>query len=335
MVRTFRAGEETTMRAITIQEFGDPDGMRLSDVPTPVAGDGQLLIRTTAIGVGGVDAVIRRGTLGPGFPVGMIPGSEIAGQVVAVGPGVDDGWVGRRVWAFTGTIGGYAEHAVAKLDDVIPLPDTLSDVDAVSLGSAGTVAHFALEHAHMTAGSRVLVRGAAGSIGIAAVELARQRGAGVVAVTASSASRGARLRELGATHVLDRSGRASNPSDDADAIDSFEVIIDVVGGPDVPRFIDLLAPNGRMVLVGAVAGFPPADFGAALLRSFQKSRSFATFSLDMIPIAERNAVRAAQFASGVLTPVVHEVLPLARAADAHRAMDVGGVFGRIVLTSND
>lgn len=312
------------MRAITIEEFGDPDGMRLAEVPTPTPTGGYLLIKTTAIGVGGVDVVIRRGTLGSGFPLGMIPGSEIAGEVTAVGSGVDAAWIGRRVWAFSGTSGAYAEYATARLDDVIELPDRLSDIDAVTIGGAGAVAHFALDHAHTTDGSRVLIRGAAGSIGIAAVELARQRGVAVVAVTTSSAERGERLKGLGATHALDRSGNGE--------MDSFDVIIDIVGGADVPRFIDMLAPNGRIVLVGAVAGLPPADFGSALLRSFQQSRSFATFSLDSIPVAERNAARAAQFGSGALTPVVHDVLPLTQAAKAHRAMDAGGVFGRIVLS---
>ena len=113
-----------------------------------------------------------------------------------------------------------------------------------------------------------------------------------------------------------------------------DVIIDIVGGPEVPAFIDRLAPNGRLVLVGAIAGMPPADFGMRIMQSFQKSRSVATFSLDTVPTAERDAARArffAEAARGQLHPVVHDVLPLERAADAHREMDAGRVFGRIVL----
>lgn len=297
--------------------------MTLADVPNVVPAPGQLLIQTEAIGVGGVDAVIRRGTLGSNFPSGMIPGSEIAGRVIRAGEGVDESWVGRRVWAFTGISGGYAELAVAALDDVTALPDALSATDAVTLGSAGPVAHFALAHARFAAGESVLVRGAAGSIGILAVQLAAGAGASEVAVTTSSAERGERLRELGATVILDRSEpRAS------------DVLIDVVGGPDVPTFLEQLAPNGRYVSVGVVAGHPPADFGMSLLRSFQKSLSFATFSLNTVPVPERNRVRAEQFeaaARGELTAVVHDVLPLAEAAAAHHRMDAGEVFGRIVL----
>jgi len=320
------------VRAVAIHRFGDPSGMAMIEVPAPVPGAGQVLVDVAAIGVGGVDAMIRRGTVSAtyGFPVGMIPGSEVAGSVTAVGAGVDESWIGRRVWAFTGVDGAYAEHAVARVDDVVALPDALSSVDAVTLGSAGPVAHFALEHAHFGAGDSVLVRGAAGSIGIAAVELAARAGARLVAVTTSSPERGERLRALGATHVLDRSGHG-----DSSAPSTVDVIIDVVGGPEVPAFVDRLAPNGRMVVVGMVAGPVPVDFGARLLNSFQLSRSFGTFSLDTIADDAKASVRAAQFEAtirGELHAVVHDVLPLERYAEAHRQMDDGRVFGRIVLT---
>ncbi|MFI6424293.1 zinc-binding dehydrogenase [Promicromonospora sp. NPDC050880] len=317
------------MRAVRIERFGDASGMTVGEAPEPVPGPGQMAVTIEAIGVGGVDAVIRRGTIGGmGFEPGLIPGSEVAGTVTAVGAGVDDSWVGRRVWAFTGLGGGYAEQAVAAVDDVTPLPAGLSPVDAVTLGSSGPVAHFALAHAHLAPGESVLVRGAAGSIGVAAVELAAQGGASAVAVTTSSAERGERLRGFGATHVLDRSG--AGPGSPA----TYDVIVDIVGGPDIPEFIDRLAPNGRMVVVGAIAGMPPADFGERLIGSFRRSLSFATFSLDTVPVPARNAVRAEQLAAaarGDLHAVVHDVLPLDQASTAHQLMDDGVVFGRVVL----
>ncbi len=192
------------------------------------------------------------------------------------------------------------------------------------------MAHFALAHAHLAPGDSVLVRGAAGSIGIAAVQLAARDTGRQVTVTTSSAVRGERLRQLGATHVLDRSGEG-----DPSAPALYDVILDIVGGADVPAFIDRLAPNGRMVVVGVVAGLPPEDFGSRLMATFQQSRSFATFSLNTVPAAARDAVRAGQFAAatrGELQSVVHSVLPLAEAPEAHRLMDAGEVFGRIVLT---
>ncbi|MFD4561420.1 zinc-dependent alcohol dehydrogenase family protein [Streptomyces sp. NPDC058469] len=319
------------MKAVVVREFGNPDGLEVVDLSVPVPGPGQVRITTEAIGVGGVDAVIRRGTLAAyGFREGHLLGSEVAGSVNAVGDGVDASWVGRRVWAFTGLAGGYAEQAVASVDDVLPLPDGLTGADAVTVGGSGVVAHFALDRARFAPGERVLVRGAAGSIGIMAVQLAARNGAGAVAVTTSSAQRGARLRDLGATHVLDRSGVA-----DSDVPSGFDVVIDVVGGSQVPLFLDRLNDNGRYVAVGMVGGQPPADFGMRLMDGFRRSLSFATFSSDTVPGADRRAVRSSQFndaAKGDLHTVVHEVLPLRQAALAHHAMDAGTVFGRIVLT---
>lgn len=319
------------MKAIAIKAFGSPDGLALIDLPVPVPAARQVLVAAEAIGVGGVDAVIRRGGIAAayGFTEGHIPGSEVAGTVTAVGDGVDTSWLGRRVWAFTGTGGGYVERAIARVEDVVPLPEGLSPVDAVTLGGSGAVAHFGLAHAHFAAGESVLVRGASGSLGIMTVQLAARAGAGVVAVTASSAERGNRLRALGATHVLDRSGEGDG------ATGEYDVIIDIVAGPDMPSFLARLAPNGRMVVIGVVGGMPPADFGAAMLTAFRRSISFATFSADTVPARDLYAVRTENFTAasrGELRAVVHEVLPLEQAELAHRKLDAGEVFGRIVLT---
>lgn len=319
------------MKAFAIQTYGGPEGLVAVDLPDPAPAAGQVLIATEAIGVGGVDTVIRSGALAAyGFEEGFVPGSEVAGTVTEVGDGVDPAWTGRRVWAFTGTGGGYVEQAAVPVTEIVPLPEDLSAVDAVTLGSAGVVAHFGLRHAHFAPGETVLVRGAAGSIGITAVQLAARAGAAAVAVTTSSAGRGEKLRRLGATHVLDRSGGGGE-----DAPAGYDVIIDVVAGKDMPSFFDRLRPNGRLVAVGAVAGQPPADFGTRIMAAFQKSLSFAAFSAATVPEADRYAVRSEQFAAagrGEIETVVHEVLPLDAAVLAHRKMDAGEVFGRIVLT---
>jgi NADPH:quinone reductase len=316
------------MRAVQIQTFGRPEGLAVIDVPEPRAAAGQVLIDTEAIGVGGVDAVIRRGVIkGYGFEEGHILGSEVAGTVTAVGDGVDPSWIGQRVWAFTGLGGGYVERAVAPAGEIVALPAGLSAVDAVTLGSAGVVAHFVLHHGRFVSGESVLVRGAGGSIGIMTVQLAARGGASAVAVTTSSAERGERLRKLGATHVLDRAGEGTGPA-------GYDVIVDIVAGAGLPSFFSRLNPNGRMVAAGLVGGPPPADFGMTMLAAFQRSLSFATFSTDTVPAASRGAVRAEQFAAasrGELELVVHEVLPLEEAVLAHQKMDAGEVFGRIVL----
>ncbi|MEU5690386.1 zinc-binding dehydrogenase [Actinosynnema sp. NPDC020468] len=314
------------MRAVTIGGFGPPEGLVVVDLPDPTPAAGQVVITTEAIGVGGVDALIRRGSLAAhGFAVGHVPGTEVAGTVTAIGTGVDPAWAGRRVWAPTGTGGGYAEQALVPAEVLVPLPPGLSPVDAVTLGGSGAVAHFALLRAGLSPGESVLVRGAAGGIGVVAVQLAARAGA-VISVTTSSADRGDRLRALGATHILDRAGRGAPGSHD--------VVLDVVAGADLPTFLDALAPNGRMVVVGVMAGPPPADFGARLLASFRKSLSFATFSTDTVPTPDRRAATAALFTAarrGEVIAVVHEVLPLGQAVLAHRALDSGAVFGRIAL----
>jgi len=316
------------VKAVAIRTFGDPGGLAVIDLPDPAPAAGQVQVAVEAIGVGGADALIRRGALAAyGFTEGHVPGGEVAGTVTAAGDGVDTVWLGRRVWAFTGTGGGYAEQATVPVEDVIPLPAGLPAVDAVTLGGSGVVAHFGLAHARFAPGESVLVRGAAGGIGLMAIQLAARAGAGAVAGTTSSAERGDRLRGLGATHVLDRSGDGDGPA-------GYDVILDVVAGPDLPSFLSRLNPNGRLVAVGALGGQPPADFGMTMMAAFQRSTSFATFSAGTVPGADRRDVGTAQFAAasrGELRAVVHERLPLGQAALAHRTLDAGEVFGRIVL----
>ncbi|RDI69074.1 NADPH:quinone reductase-like Zn-dependent oxidoreductase [Nocardia pseudobrasiliensis] len=312
-----------------MQAFGGPENLALVNLPDPNPAAGQVSIATEAIGVGGLDALMRSGSLTSfGYTPGRVLGNEVAGVVTAVGAGVDTEWIGRRVWAFTGEGGGYAEQAVAAAAMVVPLPSALSAADAVTLGTSAMVAHFALRHAHFARGESVLVRGAAGGIGVMVVQLAARAGASAVGVTTSSAERGERLRELGATHVLDRAG------DGADARAGYDVIIDIVAGADLPSFFARLNPNGRMVVVGAMAGMPPADWGAEMVTAFRKSLSFATFSADTIPAADKHAGITELFAAagrGELEAVVHKELPLRQAVAAHHRMDAGEVFGRIVL----
>jgi NADPH:quinone reductase len=318
------------LKAVAIQAFGGPEGLAVIDLPDQGPAAGQVLIATEAIGVGGVDTIIRSGALAAyGFTEGHIPGGEVAGIVTAVGAGVDASWAGQRVWAFTGLGGGYADQAIAPAGTLIPLPAGISAADAVTLGSSGAVAHFGLRHARFAPGESVLVRGAAGGIGIMTVQLAARGGASAVAVTTSSAGRGDRLRELGATHVLDRSGQGGQ-----DAPAGYDVIIDVVAGPDLPAFLSRLNRNGRMVAVGIVAGPPPADFGMEMFAAFQRSTSFATFSTDTVAEPDRRAATAGLFAAasrGELHAVMHELLPLEQAVLAHQKMEAGEVFGRIVL----
>ncbi|MFJ2607035.1 zinc-binding dehydrogenase [Streptomyces sp. NPDC087425] len=319
------------MKAIVIRTYGGPEGLALVELPDPVPGAGQVLIGVEAVGVGGFDTLIRSGALAAyrATGTGHVPGSEVAGTVTAVGDGVEGAWLGRRVWGFTGIGGGCAEQAVVPVDELTLLPGDLSAADAVTVGGSGAVGHFGLAHARFAPGESVLVRGAGGGIGVMTVQLAARAGASAVAVTTSSPERGERLRELGATHVLDRSGTGDGSPD------GYDVVVDIAAGDALPEFLDRLRPSGRMVVVGIMAGPPPVEFGARMLAAFERSLSFATFSMDSVPGADRRAVRAEQFAAasrGELRAVVQEVLPLQEAVSAHRKLAAGEVFGRLVLT---
>ncbi len=314
------------MKAVEIRTFGEPGGLAVVERPDPRPAAGEVVITTEAIGVGGVDALIRRGALAAyGFEAGHVPGGEVAGVVTALGDGVDASWAGARVWSPTGLGGGYAEQALAQAATLVPVPPGVSPVDAVTLAGSGVVARFGLRHARFEPGESVLVRGAAGGIGVLAVQLAARGGASAVGVTTSSAERGARLRALGATEVLDRSG---------DGPTGYDVVIDVVAGEQLPAFLARLNPNGRLVAVGAVAGPPPARLAAEMFAAFRKSLTFATFSADTVSTEDRRTAAAELLAAagrGEVDSVVHDVLPLAHASLAHRQLDDGEVFGRLAL----
>jgi NADPH2:quinone reductase len=312
------------VKAVAVQTFGEPGGLAVVEVPDPRPAAGQVVITTEAIGVGGVDVLIRRGALNAfGFAAGHILGGEVAGTVTALGADVDESWAGARVWAPTDGGGGYVEQALVPAATLVRLPPEVSAVDAVTVAGSGVVAHFGLRHARFAPGESVLVRGAAGGIGVMAVQLAARTG--TVAVTTSSPERGARLRALGATQVLDRAGEGAT---------GYDVVLDIVAGEELPSFFGKLNPNGRVVTVGAVAGPPPARLVAEMFTAFRKSLSFAIFSADSVSTEDRRTVAAELLAAagrGEMTTVVHDVLPLAQAELAHRHLDAGTVFGRFAL----
>lgn len=317
------------MKAVAIQAFGGPEGLKVVDLPTPTAGPGKVLIAVEAIGVGYADVLIRSGALAAyGFEEGHVLGGEVVGTVAEVGEGVDPSWRGRRVLAGLGERGGgYAECALADLTAVVAVPEALSSPQAVSLGNA-VVARYSLLRAGLRKGDRLLVRGAAGGIGLMTTQLAAAEGV-TVAATTSSPERGERLRRYGVSEVLDRSGEAGGAP-----VQPFDAIVDIVAGPGMASFFGKLKTSGRMVLVGMVGGPPSPDFGMAMFASFQKSMIFSTLSLNVYDRAERLASQRElvdMAARGALETVVHDVVPLADAPAAHRTLESGAVFGKLVL----
>jgi NADPH:quinone reductase len=292
--------------------------LELVNAPTPQPGPGQLLVEVAAAGVGLVDLLMCQAAGAAAF----VPGIEVAGTVTDTGGGVLKSLIGTRIFARV-IHGGYAENVLVEAAESVLLPDTVDCVTAVGVGVNTLVAHFALTNAMTAAGQRVLVRGASGGIGVMAAKLALSLGA-----TVAASSRGRyeeRLGALGIQEVVDTNSRGT---------DDFDVIIDLVAGQEVPKFIDRLKPNGRYVIAGIAGGLPPSDFGNALLTGFRRSLSVSTLSLDTVsPLAIRQAAEHlfAKAARAELSAVIDRELPLAEAAQAHALLTGGDVFGKLVL----
>jgi NADPH2:quinone reductase len=317
------------MKSIVVNSFGGPEQLVPTDTPPVAPGHGQVAIASEAIGVGRMDVMARQGHYQLVQNPGFVPGAEIAGTVEAVGDGVEPRMLGQRVFALTGT-GGYAETVLADVNHVFRLPDTVTARDAVALGINALVAYFSLVRVHAGPGDRVMIRGAGGGIGVMAVQLAANKSCEVIAIT-SSTERGDRLKELGATRALNRRSVRFEELPESD------IVVDTVAGDDIGSFINLLGLNGRYVLCGGVCGSPPADFGTHLLRALHKSPTFCALSLNSIGIHDLMHATSdlfGQAARGEIIGVVDDVLPLESAADAHRKLEGGSAFGKLVLTSS-
>ncbi|GIM89869.1 quinone oxidoreductase family protein [Paractinoplanes toevensis] len=312
------------MKAAQIFSYGTPDVLAVTDVERPEPGPGQVLVAVAASSVNGHDALVRAGAAkiisGRRFPVGV--GLDFAGSVAATGPGVDSVRAGDPVWGTVHprekhTIAGAAEYVVVAADRVGPIPAGMSSVQAAALVVPGITALTALRGAtHLKAGESVLVRGAAGGVGMAAVQLAHAFGGRVTALARDRHA--AALTDRGAERVHDY--RHTAP----DEIGLFDVIVDTVG-TDLARYRRRLTKSGRMVTVG-LSG--PAIAAIAASTVFG-SRRIRTFSAD--PRTAQLAELAEQFAAGAVVPVIDGVYPLADIASAHRAFGKGGAQGRQIV----
>ncbi|MFD2647104.1 zinc-binding alcohol dehydrogenase family protein [Devosia albogilva] len=310
------------MHAIIVKQFGSADQLSFSSVPEVVPQSGEVVIEVEAAGVGLVDVLARKGFLGVTVP-GFIPGVEVGGRIVAVGPNVDRNLEGTRVFAQGQR--GYAQQFVASVNGLVPLPEGVSSEAAVALGVNALVAYFSLSRTSLATGERLLVRGASGGIGAMVAQLAVRHGAVVTAMT--SLGMADRVAALGVQHVLRR-------GTDPEPAGPFDVIIDPVAGEEMLALVGTLAPNGRYLVNGAAAGFPSARISQALLQGFPKSPTYSLLSLDSVPLEQRVEAAKALFAEaalGELTAPIAKVLQLREAAEAHRMLEAGGVFGKLVL----
>ncbi|NJQ07097.1 NAD(P)-dependent alcohol dehydrogenase [Streptomyces lonarensis] len=314
----------TDMDAVLFDRYGPPDVLRVGRVARPTAGEGELLVRVHALGVNGGELAARSGRIrlitGRRFPQRL--GIDLVGEVASVGPGVVGREPGEQVWGVLGrTMASAAEYVAVAADRTAPAPAALSATESASLIAGATTSLTALsEKAGLRPGERLLVRGAAGGVGSVAVQVGKHLGARVTAL----ASEGARefLTGLGADEVVDR--RRHGPAD----LGEFDVVLDTVG-TEHRAYRRLLAPGGRMVAIALDYGRLPAAAGYLLVSAVHGRRRVRFFSgaPDTALL-----VRAAQLAEqGVLRPVVDTVHPLAAVADAHRALESGGVRGKHVL----
>jgi len=333
------------VRAVLPVEPSAPPIPRLGDLPDPVPGRGEVLVAVRAAGLNHADLHQLRGAYPPPPGESTVPGLECSGTVVALGDGVAaDGLFttgarpGMRVMALVAG-GAHATLAAIPVGQLMPIPENLSFVEAAAIPEAGLTAWTNLVvEGGLAAGETVLVTGATGGMGTMLVELARELGARVIAAGRSE-ERLARLRPLGASETVvvdDERGdglpervRAATGGRGAD------LVVDLVGGAGIDRHLAALAPRGRLVVVGLLAGRrAEVDLGAVLSRRLRIQGSV----LRARSRGEKAALTAAfsafalsRFASGRLVPVVDRVLPFARAPEDYAALGAGGAAGKIVV----
>lgn len=318
------------MKAIRVYEFGGPEVMKLEEAPDPEPGPGQVLVRVRAAGVNPVDTYIRAGMYAGQPTLPYTPGIDAAGIVESVGAGVHDVKAGDRVYT-SGTISGaYAELALCEASQVHPLPATVSYAQGAGINIPYATAYRALYHcAHALPGEIVLVHGASGGVGVAAVQIARA--AGMTVIGTAGSDRGRRLvAEQGAQHVLDH--HAPGCLEQAVALTNgrgVDVILEMLANVNLGKDLKSLALKGRIVVIGS-RGTVEIDPREAMRRD---ARIIGMVLFNMSE-REKASVHAALFAgleTGTLRPIVRQELALGDAPHAHRLVMEPGAYGKIVL----
>lgn len=323
------------MRAITAPEPGGPQALRVVDLPDPQAGRGELLVRVWAAGVNRADVLQRQGRYPPPPGAGDVLGLEVAGQVVAIGPGVEDWRTGDRVCALLAG-GGYAELAVVPTATALPWPRGTDAVGAAAVPEVFTTAQDNLFHrGRLARGETVLVHGGGSGVGTAAIQLARRHGCRVL-VTAGSPEKLAACADLGAHAGIDyRREDFLERARELTGGRGVDVILDLVGADYLGRNLRALAVEGRLVVIGLQGGGRgEIDLGLLLARRLTMTGStLRARSVDeKAALAEHMRAQVwPGFADGSLRPVVDRTFPLARAAEAHELMEASGHVGKIVL----
>lgn len=327
------------MKAMVCRAFGPPDVLRFEDWPTPTPGPGEVAVAARAIGVNYPDLLVVAGQyqLLPPFP--FVPGKELAGVVTAIGPDVTGLAPGDRVLVEI-EHGAFAEAVTAPATHCYKIPDAVSFAQAAAMGIVYQTAWFALvERGQYRTGETVLVTGAGGGIGMAAVQIAKAMGATVIA-GASRPERAALARAAGADHVVDLGQANLRETLRADvraatAGRMVDIVLDAVGGDVFDAALRALAWCGRMVVIGFAAGrIPEVKAGYLLVKNIAVAGLQWSDYRDRLPerVAAVQAELFARVAASRIAPHVAAELPLPRCAEALTRLARGEVLGKIVLT---
>ena len=339
------------MRAVVVSRHGGPEVLEVVERPRPEPGPGQVLVRVEAAGLNHLDLWVRRGIPGVTYPLPLVPGTDVAGEVVAVGPGVAGLAPGRKVLAAPGLScgrcgacasgqdhccrhygilgetcdGGCQEYVVLPAVNVLERPANLTAPEAAALPLVFLTAwHMLVVRARVRPGQDVLIHAAGSGVSSAAIQIAKLHGCRVLATAGSEAKR-AKARGLGADEALDSRADWMSETRRLTAKRGVDCVVDHVGAETMERSVASLATGGCLVTCGTTSG---GEITLNFRRVFFKNLSILGSTMgsrgefaDILP----------HVAAGRLRPVVDRVLPLARVADAHRALEAREVFGKIVL----
>jgi len=308
----------TTMRAVVIDRFGGPERLQLREMPVPQPAANEVLIRVNTAGIGTWDVYFRTGDIKTGHDFPVVLGTDGSGVVVDVGRSVTRFKRGDRVYAYIWDGGFYAEYVAVPAKSVGHVPERLSLPSAGALGVEGLTALQGVDALRLKRGESVIVHGASGNVGMVAVQLAKWRGARVLA-TASGRDGVAFVRRLGIANVID--GKKSDIAIAARQLapDGVDAVLAFVGGEDLVRCIDTLRKGGRVVYPN---GIEPAP---------RERKNIRVSSFDAVASPEKFAALNRAIVGSKLKVPIEKTYSLARAADAHRRVERGHLLGRIVL----
>jgi NADPH:quinone reductase-like Zn-dependent oxidoreductase len=338
------------VRALVISKHGPPEVLVVQERPDPAPGPGEVRIAVKAAGINFADLLARIGLYADAPKPPCVVGYEVAGEVEALGEGVDGFAVGDRVMAGT-RFGGYAELAVAAAGGVLPLPPDWSFEEGAALPVVYATAYAALiRYGSLRAGERLLLQAAAGGVGIACTQIGKHLGAEIFGT--ASASKHDAIRGFGVDHAIDYRTKdfAAEVRRIAGGKAPLDLIVDGIGGASFKKGYSLLSPGGRMVCIGASAvmegerrNIPRALRTLASMPRFNPlkmmSQSRAVIGLNMLKVwdahgqsPEDAGALGELLRSGAIRPVVSESFPLERGGDAHRYLAERKNIGKVVLT---